>query len=201
MIYFISDLHFGHANLITKGSRPQFDSVKMMDQTMIQNWNSIVEEDDEVYIVGDFSFLSRHPAEVYLGALKGKKHLIIGNHDAYWLNKMKYPERYFYTIGDIIHLEDKEKQITLCHYPWLEWPGCRGVKSKPGYMIHGHVHGNKNRLSYQLIKDHKISSSTIDKLRKNKPMNTTTINDLCRILNCRVEHIMEYLPSAKDQKL
>ena len=55
--------------------------------------------------------------------------------------------------------------------------------------------------TYTLIKNHHISSSTIDKLRKNKPLNTTTINDLCRILNCRVEDIMEYVPSAEDQIL
>ncbi len=55
--------------------------------------------------------------------------------------------------------------------------------------------------TYTLIKDHHISSSTIDKLRKNKPLNTTTINDLCRILQCRVQDIMEYLPSDDDQVL
>lgn len=55
--------------------------------------------------------------------------------------------------------------------------------------------------TYTLIKDHHISSSTIDKLRKNKPLNTTTINDLCIILHCRVEDIMEYVPSDDDQML
>lgn len=55
--------------------------------------------------------------------------------------------------------------------------------------------------TYTLIKNHHISSSTIDKLRKNKPLNTTTINDLCRILNCQVENIMKYTPSADDQSL
>ena len=55
--------------------------------------------------------------------------------------------------------------------------------------------------TYTLIKNHRISSSTIDKLRKNRPVNTTTINDLCRILICRVEEIMKYVPSEDDQKL
>ena len=55
--------------------------------------------------------------------------------------------------------------------------------------------------TYTLIKRHKISSSTIDKLRKNKPLNTTTINDLCRILSCPVEGILRYVPSAEDQLL
>lgn len=55
--------------------------------------------------------------------------------------------------------------------------------------------------TYTLIKNHHISSSTIDKLRKNKPLNTTTINDLCRILNCKVEQIVCYVPSEEDQIL
>lgn len=55
--------------------------------------------------------------------------------------------------------------------------------------------------TYTLIKNHHISSATLDKLRKNKPITTTTINDLCRILNCRVEDILEYIPSDEDQKL
>ena len=55
--------------------------------------------------------------------------------------------------------------------------------------------------TYTLIKKHRISSSTIDKLRKNRPVNTTTINDLCRILNCSVSQIMEYIPSQDDQIL
>ena len=55
--------------------------------------------------------------------------------------------------------------------------------------------------TYTLIKDHHISSSTIDKLRKNRPVNTTTVNDLCRILGCNVADIMTYIPSDNDQVL
>lgn len=55
--------------------------------------------------------------------------------------------------------------------------------------------------TYTLINKHHISSATIDKLRKNKPMNTTTINDLCRILNCNVQDILTYVPSDTDQSL
>lgn len=60
---------------------------------------------------------------------------------------------------------------------------------------------NSEETTYTLIKNHRISSSTLDKLRKNRPLNTTTVNDLCRILNCRVEDIMEYVPSEDDQPL
>ncbi len=55
--------------------------------------------------------------------------------------------------------------------------------------------------TYTLINNHHISSATIDKLRKNKPMNTTTLNDLCRILNCRLEDIAVYVQSDEDQIL
>ena len=55
--------------------------------------------------------------------------------------------------------------------------------------------------TYTLINKHHISSAIIDKLRKNKPMNTTTINDLCRILDCRIQDIMQYIPSDTDHCL
>lgn len=55
--------------------------------------------------------------------------------------------------------------------------------------------------TYTLIKNYHISSSTIDRLRKNKPLNTTTLNDLCRILNCNIDQILCYIPSDNDQPL
>ena len=60
---------------------------------------------------------------------------------------------------------------------------------------------NSSETTYTLINKHRISSATIDKLRKDKPMNTTTLNDLCRILNCRLEDVAEYIPSEDDQIL
>ena len=55
--------------------------------------------------------------------------------------------------------------------------------------------------TYTLINKHHISSSTLDKLRKNKPLTTTTLNDLCRILNCDIQDICKYTPSDSDQIL
>ncbi len=60
---------------------------------------------------------------------------------------------------------------------------------------------NSKETTYTLINNYHISSATIDKLRKNKPMNTTTINDLCRILDCQVQDIMQYVASDLDQPL
>ena len=69
------------------------------------------------------------------------------------------------------------------------------------YAVFWNTLQESSESTYSLIKDHHISSSTIDKLRNNKPLNTTTINDRCRILNCRVQDVMEYVPSDEDQIL
>lgn len=55
--------------------------------------------------------------------------------------------------------------------------------------------------TYTLITKHHVSSATIDKLRKNKPVTTTTLNDLCRILHCTLSDIAVYVPSDDDQTL
>ncbi len=55
--------------------------------------------------------------------------------------------------------------------------------------------------TYSLINKYHISSATIDKLRKNKPVTTTTLNDLCRIFNCSIQDIVVYVPSIDDQTL
>lgn len=60
---------------------------------------------------------------------------------------------------------------------------------------------SSSETTYTLINKYHISSATIDKLRKNKPMNTTTINDLCRIFNCQIQDIAQYIPSDTDQAL
>lgn len=60
---------------------------------------------------------------------------------------------------------------------------------------------NSSETTYSMINKHHVSSAIIDKLRNNKPLNTTTINDLCRIFNCKIQDIMEYLPSDNDQLL
>lgn len=60
---------------------------------------------------------------------------------------------------------------------------------------------NSSETTYSLINKHHVSSAIIDKLRNNKPMNTTTLNDLCRIFNCNIQDILTYTPSDDDQKL
>lgn len=60
---------------------------------------------------------------------------------------------------------------------------------------------NSKETTYTLTKNYGISGAIIDKLRHNKPMNTTTLNDLCIILNCNIEQIIKYVPSDADQPI
>ena len=55
MNYFISDLHFGHLNIIRLDNRP-FTTLEEMDNKLIENWNNTVTRDDTIYILGDFSW-------------------------------------------------------------------------------------------------------------------------------------------------
>lgn len=60
---------------------------------------------------------------------------------------------------------------------------------------------NSDENWYTLTKNHKISHSTLSRLKHNQDVSMKTINDLCRILNCRIEDLAEYVPSDQDQPL
>lgn len=139
MNYYIADEHFGHANIIHHSHRP-FSSVEEMDKTLIDNWNSVVTDDDDVWIVGDLMYKTDNPKK-YLEALKGKKHLIVGNHDKY----IKNPgyRKYFVSIDDYKRIQDGKYQVVLFHYPIAEWDG---YYNKHVDVIHlfGHIHNNEN---------------------------------------------------------
>lgn len=139
MIYFISDLHLGHKNIIKLCNRP-FNSMEEMDEILISNWNKKVKKDDTVYIVGDFIWNSQD-VEKYITRLSGKKILIVGNHDK-WADIGRYTQ-YFEKITKYEEVSLNGHQITFCHYPMLEWKNSRkeGTK-KLGYLVYGHIHNN-----------------------------------------------------------
>ena len=73
-------------------------------------------------------------------------------------------------------------------------------------MLKGINQGGTVMISYSpfwktLTRRHNLSDSTLHRLKHNKDISTKTLNDLCRILNCKVQDIVEYIPSEKDQKL
>ena len=145
MNLYISDLHFGHKNVIRFDHRP-FASVNEMDHVLIQLWNGRVQADDDVYILGDFAHHNEKPAEWYLRQLKGRKHLVIGNHDGKLLEDAKAMS-YFESVEKMMHVTDDGKAICLCHFPLAEWNGYyRG-----SWHIYGHIH-NRLEDTWQLMK-------------------------------------------------
>lgn len=148
-ILFTSDLHFGHKNILP--TRPQFQSIEEHDETLINNWNAKVKGDDDVYILGDLSYRCSRHISYYLSRMKGKKHLIVGNHDDDWMRNVMQMSDYFESVDYLKTIKLDGIQITLCHYPMLEWPGSR--YKEVSYLIHGHIHGLTNDI-YEYIKEH-----------------------------------------------
>lgn len=132
--WFISDLHIGHANILKfknyDGSKIRpFSSLEEMHETFVNNWNNVVSDNDVVYNLGDVMFNSS--GFNILRRLKGKKKLILGNHDHYPAT------RYLEFFDDIIGCQKISKGMIISHYP-IETESI----DKGHFNIHGHVHSN-----------------------------------------------------------
>ena len=136
MIYFTSDLHLGHANVIRYSKRP-FANVDEMNTALIKNWNATVTAEDDVYLLGDLAFMGTQRALAMLGGLKGRKHLIFGNHD-YARRNQYAASGLFEWCKDLAEIEVSGQLIFLCHYPMVTWH-----RSHHGsWNLHGHCHGD-----------------------------------------------------------
>lgn len=138
MIWFTSDTHFGHKNIITYCNRP-FVDVQQMNTMMILNWNRLVKPEDTVYHLGDVSFIDEKWTASILRKLKGRKVLIKGNHDHGWTGK------YFDEVYHNLLLPIEGQKIYMSHKygidpfgkPTNEW----AHKDKGAWHLHGHAHG------------------------------------------------------------
>lgn len=157
-VYFTSDLHFGHANVLYFHPERRQEmginldmlqanknlAVQQMNDWIINKWNNTVDKDDYVYILGDLCLSNKASTERILSKLKGKKYLIRGNHD----KSCKGLERYFEWVGDIREVKFTHNQfdfidinepfcVELCHFPLLGW----NRRMHGTIMVHGHTHG------------------------------------------------------------
>lgn len=130
-IFFTSDLHFGHANIIRLAGRP-FTTVEEMDAYMIKKWNEVVGPEDVVFVLGDFAYRGNHGPAYYLDQLNGYKVLIVGNHDSVGPELFIW-DAFFHGYKEI---RLKKKDFVLCHYPMTSWNGA----FKNTVLLHGHVH-------------------------------------------------------------
>lgn len=137
MVFFTADLHFSHEKIIRHTQR-SFSNVKEMDAALIKNWNRVVGPDDEVYILGDFTMKGPDAASELLYSLKGKKHLIRGNHDSF-LDSPGFETSLFASIQDYKEITYCNTLFILFHYPIVEWNGMR----RGAACLHGHQHNDK----------------------------------------------------------
>lgn len=138
MIYFTADLHFYHDKIIRHTQRP-FRNVEEMNTALIKKWNDKIFYDDEVYILGDFTMKGPDMAYACLSSLRGRKHLIRGNHD-HFADSPAFEQSLFLSVENYMEITYQNTKFVLFHYPILEWNGY----GKGAIALHGHQHNHKN---------------------------------------------------------
>ena len=137
MNFYISDLHFGHKNIIDFDNRP-YTSVKEMEDALITNWNYVVTSKDTVYHLGDFCWGKADEWERLLKLLNGNKVIIQGNHDL-----SKYPpsiKRLLTDVKDYKEIKDGGMNVIMSHFPIMAYKHSYDPNT---FMLYGHVHITK----------------------------------------------------------
>jgi calcineurin-like phosphoesterase family protein len=161
-IWFTSDTHFGHANIIEYSHRP-FKSVSHMNEALIENWNAVVGEDDTIFHLGDVAMGPWEKWDEILTRLNGYKVLVVGNHDRIFKGMStrqneRFASHYDKWFDEVHHnIEGFElfngEFVGLSHFPYeadhmekarhMEFRlEDRGVP-----LIHGHTHSEKDVIS------------------------------------------------------
>ena len=135
-VYFTSDTHFYHSNIIGFCKRP-FKNVEDMNETLIENWNRVVSQDDIVFHLGNFCLGGSHEWTKILNRLNGKIYLILGNHDLKNI-RQGYTSKLELTTMQM-HIEIDKQKIDLNHCPFLCYGGAYGNT----WQLFGHVHTSK----------------------------------------------------------
>lgn len=135
-IFFVSDTHFNHENIIKYCKRP-FKSVEEHDAELIRRWNEKVPEDGIVFHLGDVAFGNHQTINEILNQLNGTIYLVIGNHD--WRSIVKNHWWRFREMTQQINMKISGRHVILNHYPLLCFSGAwRGEDAT--YQLFGHVH-------------------------------------------------------------
>ena len=137
-IFFTSDMHIGHKNVLKLSNRP-FDNIEQHDKIIIDNYNRVVGKDDLCYILGDISWSqSLNEYKRIFSQLNGQKYVILGNHDSKKSLLRCEKEGLILGVSESKIIRYGTKFIYLSHYPCREWAGYfRGY-----YHLYGHTHAN-----------------------------------------------------------
>lgn len=179
-IFFTSDTHWWHRNIIDYCSRP-YSSVEVMNQALIDNWNSTVSQSDIVYHLGDFAFAGKQKIKDILRQLNGKIHIVYGNHDQQLIKVLRQEP----TLVEAAYHGVKYQKIggpggrwwTMSHYPFMMWP-----ESEKGVEKSIHIHGHQHASSY--YKDKAMLDVGVDSaaliLGEYRPFHIDEVIDWCR---------------------
>ncbi len=193
MRYYIADCHFFHAVLNAAMDQRGFDSVEEMNETMIERWNSKVRKNDEVVVLGDFSWGKADETNEILRRLHGKLFLIQGNHDRFLKDKNFHAER-FEWVKEYAELSDNGRKVILCHYPMPFYNNQYRLDEQgnpKSYMLYGHVHDTHDeKLLVQIQK--MISETEVEAVGGGK----RTIP--CHMINCFCGY-SDYVPLTLDE--
>jgi calcineurin-like phosphoesterase family protein len=126
--WFISDTHFSHHNIIRYTGRP-YQSVQQMNETLIANWNALIDPNDIVFFLGDFGLGSTDSLTSLCAQLHGQKICIRGNHDG---TPSKMRAIGFSLVLESAFIKIGRHNVELIHIPTTPPP--------PHFQLHGHVH-------------------------------------------------------------
>lgn len=135
--WFTSDNHYFHRNIKKFCPNTRHgDTVEEMNELMILKWNSLVQPQDVVWTLGDFSFGKTRDTCNILRRLNGNINLVFGNHDQ-WFQEATCAE-YFDSVQQYKELKIGGRHVVLFHYPIVQW----NKMHYGGYHLYGHVHGS-----------------------------------------------------------
>lgn len=143
-MHFISDLHFGHKNILAYDNR-EFPNIEAHDNALIERWNNKVGVFEDVWILGDISWYGAEKTIEIFNQLNGNKFLCVGNHDEKLLRNRDV-QKLFKEITNYKELQlGNGKSIVLSHYPLV----CYKNHFYGWYHLYGHVH---NSFEYNMVK-------------------------------------------------
>jgi calcineurin-like phosphoesterase family protein len=158
-VWYTADLHFGHAKV---AQLREFADVDVHDNLIACNWGAKVRTNDIVYVLGDIAVSNPTRALEILHNLPGRKHLIVGNHDAchpMHREAHKWQAKYFTAFESVQPYARRRiggMNVLMSHFPYA---ADRGETRYPQYrlpdlgefLLHGHTHSDRVRTS-----DHEI---------------------------------------------
>lgn len=203
MRYYIADLHFFHAAMNNKMDHRGFTDVVQMNEYMVRKWNGKVRKNDEVVIIGDFSFGSPEETSELLKRLNGRLYLIQGNHDRFLRNK-EMDLRRFVWVKPYEELQDNRRKVVLCHYPIMCYNGQYRLDEDGNprtYMLYGHVHDTMDQRLLERFQEITRQTVTLDAQGHERQIPCQMINCFCKYSDYEPLTLDEWIVCDKRRKV